>query len=300
MELYNKYRPTRFKDVVGQESSVKVLVKMLKDKVVPHALLFHGPSGCCKTSLARIVAAKLDINNLQELNCSDVRGINEIREIRSRINLRGLGSKNRGYLIDEAHGLTSDAQDAFLKMLEEPPKHVYFLLATTHPEKLKDTIRNRCSKIPVKLLSDKEMKVVIDRVLEGEGQEISDDVLERLLESAEGSPREALMTLQTVLSLEEEEEQLDAIIKSSTRTKGIELARVLIKPKVKWPVVTKILTNLDDDPEKVRRIVLGYATAVLMKGSPRAFLVINAMRDNFFDCGKAGLAAACYEIVNSR
>jgi DNA polymerase III gamma/tau subunit len=305
-ELHLKYRPTKFKEVVGQQQSVKILVNMVKAKKVPHAIMFHGPSGCGKTTLARILASKLEIGPtaFKEMNCSDVRGIDAIRDIRSKLNLRGLGTKNRAYLIDEAHGLTSDAQDAFLKMLEEAPRHVYFMLATTHPEKLKTTIFNRCSKVPVSLLTPGEMKdLLVNRVLAGEGRMVSEEVLERIIETAEGSAREALVTLETVLNLEDEDEQLESIVKSETRTQSIELARILIKPKVKWQSVSKILKALDDDAEKVRRIVLGYSTSVLIGGSglaPRAYIVINAMRDNFFDCGKAGLAAACFEIVNSR
>src|SRR5690606_3369465 len=108
---------------------------------IPHAMLFTGPSGCGKTTLARILRVKLRCsdNDFQEINAADFRGIDSIRSMRQQVGAAPLGGDSRIWLIDEAHSMTADAQNAFLKLLEDTPRHVYFFLATTDPQKLKKT-----------------------------------------------------------------------------------------------------------------------------------------------------------------
>ena len=133
MELYKKHRPSYLEDVFGQPEAVKVLGSMIEKDDLPHSILFTGPSGVGKTTLARILKEELEChaNDFKEINCADFRGIDTIRDIRNNMNRQSLMGGPLIWLIDEAHKLTNDAQTAFLKMLEDTPKHVYFFLATT-------------------------------------------------------------------------------------------------------------------------------------------------------------------------
>jgi DNA polymerase-3 subunit gamma/tau len=303
MELYKKYRPKTFKGVLGQEAAVSSLVKLIEKGQVPHAILLSGPSGCGKTTIARILKNVLQCSDADftELNCADFKGIDMIRDIRRHSSLHPLAGKCRMWVIDEAHKLTNDAQNAFLKILEDTPSHVYFVLCTTDPQKLLKTIITRCTEIKLQPLSHKDLTLLIQRVAYKEGAQLSEEVVDEIVEAADGSARKALVILEQVLQLPPEQ-QVDAVRSMSlNKDKAIDLARALIDPRTQWADVAKILSNLDDDPEAVRNLVLEYARKVLLGGgklAPRAFKVIDVFSANFWDSKRAGLAAACYEVLH--
>ena len=301
-ELYKKYRPKTFSEVIGQREALKSLVGMVKQKRVPHTILLSGPSGVGKTTIARIVARKLRTSDrdLQEINAADFRGIDTVREIRDRMSLAPIGGRCRVWIIDECHQLSSQAQNAFLKLLEDTPAHVYFMLATTHPQKLLQTIRTRCYEVKLSALSQRDLEKLVNKVASDEGFELEKDVASAIVEQADGSARKALVLLEQVSQLTSEEERLTLLRSTGTQAKAIELARALIDPRAKWTRVKAILKDMDEDPESVRWLVLSYCQSVLIGGGKmanRAYRVIDAFRDNFYDCKKAGLVAACYEIV---
>lgn len=299
-ELYKRYRPKSLKEIVGQPVVVKMISEWFKNDRVPHTILIHGPSGTGKTTLARIIRTKLKChkNDLIEINAADQRGIDLARKIREQMSLAPMGGDCRVWIIDEAHQLTVDAQSAFIKMWEDTPEHVYFLLATTDPQKLKPTIRTRCSDIVVKLLDYKDMLKLLDPIQTKEDFKSSGDIIDIIIEKAEGSPRKALVLLNSILNVEDEEEQLEIIRSSDEKHLAIEIAKALFKPGTKWKTVAKLLKQVEEDPETIRSIVLGYANTILLGGgslAPRAYEIIDAFRDNFFESRKAGLSAACYE-----
>ncbi len=310
-ELYRKHRPKVFKDVVGQPEAVKVLTEMVKRSQVAHAILFTGPSGCGKTTLARILKTKLECSptDFCEINAADSRGIEVVRDIRTRMALSPLGGKSRVWLIDEAHKLTGDAQTALLKMLEDPPSHVYFMLCTTEPGKLLKTILTRCTEVKVKALIPSVMNSRLISVMQKhhgskEGDRyLSDEIYERIVDVADGSARKALVILNQLIGIESEEEQLAAINAADAKTNGIEIARLLLNFRCKWGEIAKIIKAVDDEPESLRRMILAYMTNVALGGgkmTPRAVFILNVFRDNWYDCGKAGLVACCYEVVHSK
>jgi len=306
-ELYRKYRPQTFKDVVGQDDAVAMLVDMGKRKAIPHCLLFTGPSGCGKTTLARIMRAKMKCgdSDYQELNTADFRGIDMVREIRNRMRLAPMSSKIRMWLIDECHQLSKDAQHAFLKMLEDPPNHVYFMLATTDPQKLLPTIRTRATEVKCRALKTKEMEELLIRIYEEEcGVGMNEDVCDKIVSMADGSPRKALVLLGQVIGIDDPEKALASLSGGIAEQEAIDLARLLMQPRCSWPDVAKLLKaieGLDVQAEGIRRVVLGYMSTVALgggKGSAKAVDVIKCFRDDYFASGKAGLIDSCWDAVH--
>ncbi len=305
-ELYKQYRPKKLDELVGQSNIIRTIEGWGKPDQIPHALLLTGPSGCGKTTLARILRRMLRCSkgDFSELNTADFRGIDMVRDVRSRVMLSPLGGgDSRVWLVDECHKLSVDAQEAMLKLLEDPPPHVWFILATTEPNKLKATIRNRCTTLELKPLRDDDMERLLAGVCRKENIEELTDVMEKIVEVAEGSPRKALVLLDQVAGIEGEEAQLEAIAATESQREAIDLARLLMKPKAQWSEVSKLLNSiegLEGQAEGIRRMLLAYHTKVLLGGGEkagRAFDILSSFRDNFFDSGKAGLIAACYEIV---
>ncbi len=142
LALYRKYRPKTFDEVLGQDHIVDVLKGAVKAGRIGHAYLFSGPRGTGKTSVARILAREIGCHehDLMEIDAASNRGIDDIRSLRESVYTVPLRGACKVYIIDEAHMITKDAANAFLKTLEEPPKHVVFILATTEPQKLLETI----------------------------------------------------------------------------------------------------------------------------------------------------------------
>lgn len=305
MELYKKYRPKKLKDIQGQDGAVKTLQKFIHRKKVPHVLLFTGPSGCGKTTLARIVRKQLKCSKFDfiKINGSDKNGIDDMRAIRSQLSKAPIQGKRKVWLIDEAHKISPAAQDMILDMLEDTPSHVYFLLATTDPRKLKRTIRTRCTEIKVNNLSEKFLERIIVGVLKKEESDIPQDIVNKIAEVSEGSARKALVLLNQVIDLDKEEEMI-ASIEATTQEKVSEfIGRLLINYSTKWPEVAALLKKYkDEDSEIIRWGVLGYAKNCILsnsKVSNRAFKIIGAFQDNFYDSKHAGLVAACYEVIYS-
>jgi len=302
-ELYKKHRPSTMRQVIGQDDVVRQLVDWGKRQVIPHCLLLTGPSGVGKTTMARILRKKMGCGDVDymEVNAADARGIDMVRGIRDKQLLSAMSGKCRFWTIDEAAQLTNEAQNAFLKLLEDTPKHVYFVLSTTDPQKLLKTVITRATELKFRLLGAKELQEVVETVLEKENAKaLSDDVLDRLVDIADGSARKILVLLHAIIGLKNEEEQLAAIDKGDYKAKAIELARAMMKSGTTWREVAKILKTVDEDPESLRRMMLGYCRSVLLgggKGSQRAAMVIDRFQDAMYESGAAGLALACYDIV---
>lgn len=297
-----KYRPQHLGQFVGNSTTVRALKALLeREGSMPHSLLFTGPSGCGKTTLARIVAAKLRCSKFDqmELNTADFRGIDSIRDLIRQMALAPMSGPCRVWLLDECHQLSKDAQHALLKALEDTPKHVFFLLATTDPDKLLQTIRTRCVTFEVRPLLDDDLTGLINRVTVAENiGKLPESVVAQIVQDSLGSARMALTILDKVIELAPEEMLTAAKQTAAEQNEAIELCRALIA-KRPWAQVTRILKGLDQDPERVRRAVLGYASSVLLnKDAGQAYIVLTAFKDPFYDTGKPGLVCACYEAIN--
>lgn len=202
LALYRKYRPTNFKEVVGQDHVVKVLESSIKAAKVSHAYLFVGGRGIGKTSVARIFANTIGVsaNDMYEIDAASNRGIEDIKELRDGVRVLPFDSKYKVYIIDEVHMLSKDAWGALLKTLEEPPKHVIFILATTEFHKVPETIVSRCQVFTFKKATDAVCRKMVIDIAEKEGYELDAGSAELLSVIADGSFRDALGALQKILN----------------------------------------------------------------------------------------------------
>lgn len=304
MQLYNKYRPQTFDEVYGNSTVTRSLKSMVESKKVPHTILFQGPYGCGKTTLGRILANELGCSDfdLVEIDIGNFTGVDSSREISKTARLRPVKGDVRVYIFDEIQNSTKNAQEALLKLTEEPPPHAYFFLCTTDPQKLLGPLKSRCVSFTVRPLPEKAMFRFLKFITKKEKKTIPNEVLYQIAHDSLGHPRNALNILEKIIYIEDREDLLEVAKEEAQKQEhAIELCRALAKDS-DWKDVANILSNLDDDPERTRRAILTYFSKVLLnsrkdKDKAKAFLVLESFENNFFESDRAGLIKACFEVI---
>lgn len=234
LALYRKYRPNNFDDVVGQEHITRALKNQILSGNVGHAYLFTGSRGVGKTSIARIFARAVNCTqnrdgspcgececcknlekqnslNIIEIDAASNNRVDDVRELREKVKFLPVDAKYKVYIIDEVHMLTDSAFNALLKTLEEPPKHVIFILATTEAHKLPATILSRCIRFDFRLVGLDQLCSHLSKVLDKEGVEADDDAVRAMAMAGEGSVRDTLSIADCIVAYSTGKITLDSV-----------------------------------------------------------------------------------------
>lgn len=308
MELYKKYRPTSVSDVVGQREAVKVLSGWIKSDSIPHAIMFEGPSGVGKTTLARCLAGVLgasDAMNYREMNVAVERGVAMVDNLVEDVSTNITGG-NRVWVLDEVHALSKQAMNSLLKVLEDCPPYAYFIVCTTETQKIIPALLNRFSRVSLKSVATTQIEKLLHSVAEKEGRRIPDDVATGIALKSDGSVRSALVLLEQVLTVDDPDD-MKAIVNNCD---GIDLNRndlrafwkVLFNPKISpWSDVVAELDKLTDSHESIRLVTLAALATKLRRYNGYGLSmgkIADMMRIFQFgleDSGKSGLLLMVYD-----
>ena len=297
-ELELRYRPQYFDEYFGGDALKASLKESLLTK---HVYLFHGPRGCGKTTLARLLGLELEISkdDTFEINGAAQTGIEEAKEIQASVSLMPMSSKHKLYIIDEVHGLSGKAKDSWLKTLEEPPEHCYFALCTTELDKVPATIKSRPAKFEVKPLDPEKSLALLNWICKEEKLQVSEIVKQAIIKQCEGIPREMVVLLDMVKAIKEDE-SLELIEASTGNKQVIDLCWALLN-KDPWSKISSLLKEIPDDAESARYAILGVMNSILLKNTnqqKRASYVMSFFLESFMYTRKPGLSLACYMAVS--
>lgn len=263
--IYRKYRPDTFDKVYGQKHITDILKNQIETKNISHAYIFSGSRGTGKTSCAKIFARAINCLDLQdgnpcnkcencmssleestldivEMDAASNRRIDDIRELRDKVIYPPTKLKYKVYIIDEAHMITNEGFNALLKIMEEPPKHLVFILATTEIDKIPQTILSRCQRYEFKMINAKDISDNIKYILNDLNRKMDDDAIELIANKADGAMRDALSILDQVLSIEKEnitKQDINDILGIVDNTGIFKLVNSIIKKDA-----TEVLDNL--------------------------------------------------------
>jgi DNA polymerase III gamma/tau subunit len=303
VELYNRVRPRTFKGIIGNEAPIKAIQTFLKNGTLPHTMAMLGPSGTGKTTVSKILATKLGCTegDFTEINGADNNGIQTVRDIRRMVSLCPAGNA-RVWYFDEAHRLTTDAQNALLKMTEEPPvKTAYFIFATTDAHKIIPTLLGRCTKFSFKPLTPAQMRNLIIMTADDEKLTVSDRNIDLIINVADGSARVALKLLELAAQAEDDKAAAELIQSSDQKAQAYAIFDGLMKG-IKWTEMAKLIPKVVDDHEGIRRMILACCDKRMLgagRDAERAFSIFQVFRDHWYDCKPAGLVGSCYDVLTA-
>jgi len=327
--LYRKYRPKNLKQVYGQNIAVNILKNAVEKNKFGHAYLFTGSRGCGKTSVAKILSRMVNCENVKDgemcgkckgcinssvNNCVDIieidaasnNGVDEIRELKSKVNLIPSSLKYKVYIIDEVHMLSIGAFNALLKTLEEPPEHVIFILATTELHKVPITILSRCQTIEFKKINNKDMFRRLKEISDLESIDITEDALEEIVNNSDGGLRDAIGMLDMATSYNSgkiTEEDIYAINGNISNDEIEYIAEQIIKQNLKTIInqINDYHNNGKDLLKILEKIIITLKNKMIKENDSNICLIIEKlakalekMRNS--SIGKIYLELAIFEI----
>ena len=290
--LYRKWRSTTFDEIIGQQHVTQTLINALKSDRVAHAYLFSGPRGTGKTSTARLLAKAVNcmaedvadrpcnacpicisVNearmiDLIEIDAASNTGVDDIRDLRDKVNFRPAEAKIKFYIIDEVHMLSNSAFNALLKTLEEPPGHVIFVLATTEPEKIPATITSRCQRFDFKRIRLGDIVLRLEHIATQEGVEVEPEALAFMARQGSGSMRDAISLLDQMVAYGGETITLDlvhTVLGVVASQSVIELVDALIDldTAAGLDVINRVISD-GVDPRQFAREIVEYLRSVML------------------------------------
>jgi len=271
--LITRYRPESFAEVFGHGEILKALQRVLTTDTHPHAFLLIGPSGVGKTSIARLIAKTLNAEVL-EIDAASNNGVDAMRElvdIGAHNPLFGAGK--RCIIIDEVHVLTKPAWQTLLKILEEPPAHLYIALCTTEAHKVPETIETRCFPITLRSLRPGEIEDLLIAVSAAEEWPLPSLILANLIQYAAGSPRRALSGLQAVQGIDTQDEiqRVLMLLEASSPLANIIQTLLRINHKEVWPRIKQQLVRMDEaDSESALPQMVRYLSKLMLSAENEA------------------------------
>lgn len=308
--LYRKYRPKNFDEMIGQEVIIKTLKNTIEKNKISHAYLFTGPRGTGKTSAAKIFAKTINcqqlINNIPCENCDCCKqfnnqqnidiieidaasnnGVDEIRELKNKVNLVPSISKYKVYIIDEVHMLSTSAFNALLKTLEDPPSHVIFILATTDPHKVLPTILSRCQRFDFKKVNETKIYERLKYISKNENIEIEDVALKEISRLANGGLRDALSILDQVIAYSDSKITEDDVHEVNGTITQENLKQIVLSlTNNSLLEIFSIIDNYDRNGKNflklTEELILFYKNILLTKKIPN-YLENNNIYEKFID-----------------
>lgn len=274
MAIYQEIRPDNFDDIVGNASTIGAIRSMVRKPPASrsHTILLKGPNGCGKTTIALILAKEFgsDEGSTIRIHANNTNGIETVREISNNAQLMGLGGKPKTYIIDESHELTTRAQEGFLDIIEDNPPHCYFIFCTTDPAAIIKGIRSRCADYVVGLLRSKEIMKVLDRACQMKNLDMHPDILEGIVLTCEGSPREALVSLEQVENITDVDKALEVIVAGTYLDATVlDLLKLMImapdQRRKKWKQIITTFDAISADSEVIRKSILTFLYNKLKK-----------------------------------